>query len=110
MKTQDKFYLVGLSLVFVLSGCVVRTYPITRERVEVTAGKSFPIVGYKEQSKTFESQDPIEPGINRWLIQVFSLPATNSGFSLTGNYDVTITVYANNKFVEIWRGKVYLTT
>ncbi len=61
MKTQGKFYgtgkyktlsriplakivqslrrrrfscLLGLSLVFVLSGCVVRTYPLTRERVD----------------------------------------------------------------------------
>lgn len=34
MKTQSKFYLLGLSLVFVLSGCVVRSYPVTRERVD----------------------------------------------------------------------------
>ncbi len=34
MKTQGKFYLLGLSLVFVLSGCVVRTYPLTKERVD----------------------------------------------------------------------------
>ncbi len=60
MKTQDKFYgtgkyktlshttakiaqslsrkrfscLLGLSLVFVLSGCVVRSYPVTRERID----------------------------------------------------------------------------
>lgn len=27
-------YLLGLSLVFVLSGCVVRSYPLTRERVD----------------------------------------------------------------------------
>ena len=52
MKAQDKFYaevsacrkdtskshsirhLLGLSLVFVLSGCVVRSYPLTRERID----------------------------------------------------------------------------
>ncbi|MFH1269559.1 MAG: LysM peptidoglycan-binding domain-containing protein [Candidatus Omnitrophota bacterium] len=35
MKAQDKlYYLLGLSLVFVLSGCVVRTYPLTKDRVD----------------------------------------------------------------------------
>ena len=86
------------------------TETITSERVEVTAGKSFPLVGYKEQSGTFSYQSSIEPDNNRWLIQKFNLPATYSGFSLTGNYDVTITVYANNKFVGTWKGDIYLTT
>lgn len=34
MKPEVKFYLLGLSLIFVLSGCVVRTYPLTRDRVD----------------------------------------------------------------------------
>jgi len=34
MKAQSRFYLLGLSLVFVLSGCVIRTYPLVRDRVD----------------------------------------------------------------------------
>jgi len=34
MKRQDLLHLLGLSFVFVLSGCVVRTYPLTRDRVD----------------------------------------------------------------------------
>ncbi len=86
------------------------TETITSERVEITAGKSFPLVGYKEQSETFEYKYPIEPSNNRWLTQGFNIPATYSGFSLTGAYDITITVYANNKYVDVWKGNLYLTT
>jgi len=43
MKAQEKFYLLGLSLIFILSGCVVRTYPLTRERVdqELTGNRGY---------------------------------------------------------------------
>jgi nucleoid-associated protein YgaU len=34
MKKQGIFYLLGLSVVFLLSGCVVRTYPLVRDRVD----------------------------------------------------------------------------
>lgn len=34
MKNHDKLYFWGLALIFVLSGCVVRSYPLTRERVD----------------------------------------------------------------------------
>lgn len=34
MKRKDLFSLLGLSIVLVLSGCVVRTYPLTKERVD----------------------------------------------------------------------------
>ncbi|MCX5701405.1 MAG: LysM peptidoglycan-binding domain-containing protein [Candidatus Omnitrophica bacterium] len=34
MKKEYLFYLLGLSFVFVLSGCVVRTYSLTRDRVD----------------------------------------------------------------------------
>jgi len=32
MKREGKFCILGLSLVFILSGCVVRTYQVTKER------------------------------------------------------------------------------
>ncbi|MCG2706083.1 MAG: LysM peptidoglycan-binding domain-containing protein [Candidatus Omnitrophica bacterium] len=34
MKTQDKFYLLVLSFIFILSGCIVRTYSVTKERTD----------------------------------------------------------------------------
>lgn len=34
MRKKDLWYLVGLSFVLVLSGCVIRTYPLTKERVD----------------------------------------------------------------------------
>ena len=34
MKKNDKFYLFGLSFIFILSGCVVRTYPLTKDRLD----------------------------------------------------------------------------
>lgn len=34
MKKEALFYLLGLSLVLVLSGCVVRTYKVTKDRID----------------------------------------------------------------------------
>lgn len=34
MKKTAIFYVLGLGFVFALSGCVVRTYPLTRDRVD----------------------------------------------------------------------------
>lgn len=34
MRKENKLYFLGLGLVFLLSGCVVRTYPIQKERVD----------------------------------------------------------------------------
>jgi len=34
MKRNNLVYLLGLVCVFILSGCVVRTYPLTRDRVD----------------------------------------------------------------------------
>lgn len=34
MKRNYLFYLLGLVCVFILSGCVVRTYPLTKDRVD----------------------------------------------------------------------------
>jgi LysM repeat protein len=34
MSRKESIYLLGLSLVFVLSGCVVRTYPLLKDRVD----------------------------------------------------------------------------
>ncbi len=34
MKREDKFYFLGLALLFLLSGCVVRTYPLQKDRVD----------------------------------------------------------------------------
>lgn len=40
MKTQDTIKLFALSYVLILSGCVVRTYPLTKDRIDqdLTAG------------------------------------------------------------------------
>lgn len=47
MKTQDLLYLSGLAFVLVLSGCVVRTYPLTKDRIDqdLTAGNRGYIMG-----------------------------------------------------------------
>jgi nucleoid-associated protein YgaU len=34
MKKENLFYLLGLASIFVLSGCLVRTYPLVRDRVD----------------------------------------------------------------------------
>jgi len=81
---------------------------ITKERIEVTAGKSFSIVGYKEMSQTFEYNDIVNPNENRWFVQQFNLPTTQSGFSLKGNYDITVIVYVNNKYLNTWKGNIPL--
>ena len=43
MKGKNTFYLLGLVSLFALSGCVVRTYQVTRERVdqEVTGNQGY---------------------------------------------------------------------
>lgn len=47
MKRQYLLCLLGLSFVLVLSGCVVRTYPLTKERIDqgLTAGNRGYIMG-----------------------------------------------------------------
>ena len=47
MRRQVLFYLLGLSSVLVLSGCVVRTYPLTKERIDqdVSVGNRGYIMG-----------------------------------------------------------------
>jgi len=34
MKRKELFHLLGLSFVFILSGCVVRTYTVTKDRID----------------------------------------------------------------------------
>ena len=34
MKKNNLVYLLGLACVFILSGCVVRTYPVTKDRID----------------------------------------------------------------------------
>lgn len=50
MKKEYLFYLLVLSFVFMLSGCVVRTYPLTRDRVDqdLSMGNRGVIQGSKE--------------------------------------------------------------
>ncbi|MFH1641014.1 MAG: LysM peptidoglycan-binding domain-containing protein, partial [Candidatus Omnitrophota bacterium] len=50
MKKEYLFYLLGLVSIFVLSGCVVRTYPLTRDRVDqdLSTGNRGVIQGSKE--------------------------------------------------------------
>lgn len=47
MKREILFYLLGLSFVLALAGCVVRTYPLTKERIDqdLTAGNRGYIMG-----------------------------------------------------------------
>ena len=47
MKRETLFYLLGLSFVLALAGCVVRTYPLTKERIDqdLTAGNRGYIMG-----------------------------------------------------------------
>jgi len=68
MKRQNLFYLcvllLSLSFVFILSGCVVRTYPLTRDRVDqdLTAGNrgfvkgEIPAVSEQERKTTRTTQ------------------------------------------------------
>ena len=50
MKKGYLFYLLGLASMFVLSGCLVRTYPLTRDRVDqdLSMGNRGVIQGDKE--------------------------------------------------------------
>ncbi len=56
MRREDLFYLLGLSFVLALSGCVVRTYPLTKERIDqdLNAGNRGYIMG--QTPKTEEKE------------------------------------------------------
>jgi len=64
MKKQDLFwFLGGLSFAFVLSGCVVRTYPLTKDRIDqdLTGNRGYiqgqaPIGEEKERKSTRTTQ------------------------------------------------------
>lgn len=64
MKRQSIFYLLVLYFLFILSGCVVRTYPVTKERVDqdLSAGNrgylkgQAPLIERKKTSTSRTSQ------------------------------------------------------
>jgi len=58
MKRIEKLSLLTLALAFVLSGCVVRTYPLTRDRVDqdLTTGNRGFIKGTESPSSSTEEK------------------------------------------------------
>jgi len=63
MKAKSKFYILGLSLIFILSGCVVRTYKVTKEREDqdLTQGNRGYVSG--EPSMFGEEAQPERPEV-----------------------------------------------
>jgi nucleoid-associated protein YgaU len=53
MKKEKLFKALGLGFVFILSGCVVRTYPLTRDRIDqdLTAGNRGYLKGQAPEAK-----------------------------------------------------------
>jgi len=66
MKREEKFYLLGLALIFVLSGCVVRTYSLTRERADqdITGNRGYlegeAPTGEEKEKKTTRTTQMVE--------------------------------------------------
>lgn len=67
MRRKDLCYLIGLSFVLVLSGCVVRTYPVTRERPDqdlTTGNRGYmqgePPAGEATERKTTRTTQMVE--------------------------------------------------
>ncbi|MFH1889103.1 MAG: LysM peptidoglycan-binding domain-containing protein [Candidatus Omnitrophota bacterium] len=66
MKTQGGFYLLGLSFILVLSGCVVRTYPVTKDRVDqgLTGNRGYLLgdvpAGEKKETKATRTTRVVE--------------------------------------------------
>jgi|GEM_PF-5963955 len=85
--------------------------PITKERIEVTAGKDFGfLLGYQSKTYIQEFNYDIEPGSTSRLENQFNLPLYEGFISLEGLYDVTVTVYVNNWYdIGEWTGQVTLT-
>jgi hypothetical protein len=84
--------------------------PITKERIEITAGKNFgPLIGYQSQIFIQEFHSAIKPGNSSVLEEQFNFPSTEAFVSLEGTYDVTVRVYANDWYhLDDWTGKISL--
>jgi len=63
MKKEILLYLLGLSLIFMLSGCVVRTYPVTKDRIDqdLTAGNRGYLLGQAPVSELKERRLRVPP-------------------------------------------------
>jgi hypothetical protein len=86
------------------------TAPITRTRIEVTAGRDFGFpLGYQSRFMIHELYDRIEPGENRTLADQFDLPLYEGIIPLEGSYEVTVKVFVNDfSYAGEWQGEVYL--
>ena len=83
---------------------------ITKERVEITAGRDFGFpLEYQSRVMIQEFHDQVEPGSSTILQGIFNLPRYEGFISLEGVYTVTIKVYVNDWYpVGEWKGEVYL--
>ena len=78
------------------------TKTIKTEKVEIVAGRDFGWpAGYQEQTETFDYDKEIESGESEMLQQRFDLPEKISGYSLKGDYDVTIKVWVNGQLLPV---------
>ena len=86
------------------------TVPITKTRIEITAGRDFGFpIGYQSRSSIQELYDRIGPGETHILTNSFNLPRYEGIISLEGLYQVTVRVYTNDwYYIGEWRGEVYL--
>ena len=86
------------------------TVPITKTRIEITAGRDFGFpIGFQSRSSVQELYDHIGPGETHILANSFNLPRYEGIVSLEGLYQVTVKVYANDAYyIGEWKGEVFL--
>jgi hypothetical protein len=84
--------------------------PITKIRIEITAGRDFGFpLGYQSRFMIHELFDAIEPGETHTLADQFDLPLSEGIIPLEGRYTVTMHLYANDWYlIGQWQGEVYL--
>ncbi len=84
--------------------------PITKVRIEITAGRDFGFpLGYQSQQMIHELDEVIEPGDTRTLADQFDLPLNEGIIPLEGLYEVSMRIYANDNYlIGSWQGEVYL--
>jgi hypothetical protein len=86
------------------------TVPITKIRIEITAGRDFGFpLGYQSRFMIHELYDHIEPNDTRILKDEFNLPLYEGIIPLEGLYEISMRVYANDYYdIGEWQGEVYL--
>jgi nucleoid-associated protein YgaU len=107
MKKEKLLGFLGLGLVFILSGCVVRTYPLTRDRIDqdLTAGNR----GYLEGQAPAEKERNMERTTRVVEIEIGTPMKFGKSAKVKPVKEEGISSSAPTEDSELWGNRGYIT-